>query len=201
MKNVINKLAPALLAWAFIGLGSLQAQTAGYTQYSNSYKVQNWTKGCGGFKSLGGGEFETWVCAGESRVEMRWNNWPQQSRYNQWQGDVMFSSDTQKTAIMQIKSNTGGEAIYIQVTSPGVLRNDAGAVFATGMANTWFRLNSLFNPANGDARAYINGSLKVTRAYKTSDRAWYFKNGTYNNGLPAGHKSTAWFKNITFWVK
>ena len=201
MQNLINKLAPALLAWAFIGFGSLHAQTSGYTQYSSTYNVQNWTSGCGGFKNLGGGEYETWVCSGESRCEMRWANWSKQTHYNQWQGTVMFSSDTQKTAIMQIKSNTGGEAIYIQVQNPGTLRNDNGTVFASGMSGTWFRLNSLFNPSNGDARAYINGSLKVTRTYTTSDRQWYFKNGCYNNGIPSGHKSTAWFKNITFWVK
>ncbi|HZP59138.1 MAG TPA: hypothetical protein VFB27_02360, partial [Opitutaceae bacterium] len=67
----MSKLAPALAAWAFLALGSLHAQTSGYTQYSSTYTVQNWTSGCGGFKNLGGGEFETWVCAGESRVEMR----------------------------------------------------------------------------------------------------------------------------------
>ncbi|HXF09477.1 MAG TPA: carbohydrate-binding domain-containing protein, partial [Desulfuromonadaceae bacterium] len=56
-------------------------------------------------------------------------------------------------------------------------------------------------PVTGDGSLYINGSLKVYRSYPTSDRQWYFKNGTYNNGLPSGHKSTAWFKNIKSWVK
>ena len=177
------------------------APTDGYVQYSANYKVQNWTSGCGGFSDLGGGEFETWVCSGESRVEMRWDDWPNQNQYNQFECDAEFSSDTQQTAIHQIKSNTGGEVIYLQVQNPGTLRNDNGSVFASGMANTWFHINSLFNPANGDGKAYINGSLKVTRSYPTSDRAWYFKNGTYNNGLPSGHKSTAWFKNIKSWVK
>lgn len=202
MQHIIRKLLPAAsVALALMAGASLRAQTSGYTQYSSSYTVQNWTSGCGGFSNLGGGEYKTWVCSGESRVEMRWANWPQQTHYNQWQGTVMFSSDTQNTAIMQIKSNTGGEAIYIQVQSPGTMRNDNGTVFASGMSGTWFRLNSLFNPSNGDARAYINGSQKVTRSYPTSDRQWYFKNGCYNNGIPSGHMSTAWFKNITFWVK
>lgn len=202
MKKMMTPLVPALsLCVLAIGIAGAQAQTSGYTQYSSSYTVQNWTSGCGGFKNLGGGEYEMWVCSGESRVEMRWANWPEQTHYNQFQGTVMFSSDTQNTAIQQIKSNTGGEAIYIQVQSPGTLRNDNGSVFATGMANTWFRLNTLFNPSNGDARAYINGSQKVTRSYPTSDRQWYFKDGVYNNGIPSGHKSTDWYKSITTWVK
>src|SRR3712207_3170488 len=101
---------------------------------------------------------------------------------------------------MQIKSNTGGEPIYIQVSTPGTLRNDNSSTsFASGMAGTWFRLNSLFNPSNGDGKAYINGSLKVSRTMTTSDREWYFKNGTYNNGLPEGGRSTAEFRNVTHW--
>jgi len=198
----MNKVVPAIgVCVLALSLSNAQAQTSGYTQYSSSYTVQNWTSGCGGFSNLGGGEYKMWVCAGESRVEMRWDNWPKQTHYNQFQGTVMFSSDTQKTAIQQIKSNTGGEAIYIQVASPGTLRNDNGSTFASGMANTWFRLNTLFNPANGDARAYINGSQKVTRSYPTSDRQWYFKDGVYNNGIPTGHMSTDWYKSISFWVK
>jgi len=177
------------------------APTDGYVQYNNTYTVQNRTSGCGGFADLGGGEFETWVCSGEERCEMRWADWPNQNQYNQFEMDAMFSSDTQSTAIHQIKSNTGGEPIYLQVNEPGTLRNDNGSDFASGMANTWFHVNSLFNPANGDGKLYINGSLKVTRSYPTSDRSWYFKNGTYNNGLPSGHKSTAWFKNIKSWIK
>jgi hypothetical protein len=143
--------------------------------------------------------FKAWVCAGEERVEQRWANWPSQSTYNQWQGDIRFDSQTQKTCIMQIKSNTGGEPIYIQVTVPGSIRNDNGSVFQTGLAGTWFRLNALFNPSNGDGKAYINGSQKVSRSMPTSDRQWYFKNGTYNNGLPSGGRSTAEFRNVTHW--
>ena len=201
MQNLISKLAPALLAWAFIGSGASGAVTDGFTQYSNTYTVQNWTSGCGGFKDLGGGEYETWVCSGESRVEMRWANWPNQNIDNEFECDAMFDSNTQNTAIHQIKSNTGGEVIYLQVQSPGTLRNDNGTVFASGMAGTWFHINSIFNPATGDASAYINGALKVVRHYPTSDRQWYFKNGCYNNGIPTGGKSTAWFKNIKSWVK
>jgi len=195
-----RKLIPACIGALALAAICAQAQTSGYTQYSSSYKVQNRTSGCGSFSSSGG-VYTCTVCAGEQRVEMRWANWPKQTHYNQFQGTAWFSTGTQKTCIQQIKSDTGGEAIYIQVAAPGTLRNDNGSVFATGMANTWFRLNTLFNPANGDARAYINGSQKVTRSYPTSDRMWYFKNGVYNNGIPTGGKSQSKYKSITFWVK
>ncbi len=198
-RRTSNSVVASLGVCALVSVvSSAQAQTSGYTQYTSSFTVQNRTNGCGGFRSSGG-VWTAWVCAGEQRVEARWRGWPNQNTYNQWQGEVNFTSGTQKTCIMQIKSNTGGEPIYIQVTSPGTLRNDAGSTFATGMANTWFRLNALFNPTTGDARAYINGSQKVTRTMRTSSRDWYFKNGVYNNGIPSGGRSQASFRNITHW--
>ena len=203
MKKMISSLSLSIGALALCTL-SVQAQLGGGTwhSYSSSYTVQNRTSGCGSFSSSGG-IYTCTVCAGEERTEMRWANWPHQSNYNQFQAQGWFSSGTQKTCIHQIKSNTGGEAIYIQVTTPGSLRNDNGSVFMTGMANTWFTLNSFFNPANGDAKAYINGSQKVTRTYTTSDREWYFKNGVYNNGLPSGGKSQSKWQSSSFkfWYK
>ena len=199
MKRMISHLASASLACVAFAVIAHAAPTDGYTRYSPPTPgVQNRTKGCGGF-SNSGGVFKAWVCAGEERVEQRWADWPNQNTYNQWQGDIRFDSKTQKTCIMQIKSNTGGEPIYIQVSTPGSIRNDNGSVFQSGLAGTWFRLNSLFNPKTGDGKAYINGSQKVSRKMTTSDRHWYFKNGTYNNGLPAGGKSTAEFKNVSHW--
>lgn len=174
--------------------------TAGYTQYSSTYNVQNRTDAPLSERfSITNGVFQTTVFAGEERVEMRWANWPNQNTYNQFECDARFDGGTQRTAIHQIKSNTGGEPIYIQVTTPGTIRNDGGTPFASGLANTWFHVNSLFNPTNGDSRLYINGSLKVTRQYSTSSRDWYFKNGVYNNGIPPGGRSRAWFKNIRHW--
>jgi hypothetical protein len=202
MTSIRKLLALATSVGALVIAGrATAAVTDGFTQYSNTYTVQNWTSGCGGFSDLGGGQFKTWVCAGESRVEMRWADWPNQTIDNQFECDAMFDSNTQATAIHQIKSNTGGEVIYLQVQSPGTLRNDNGTVFSTGMSGTWFHINSIFNPSSGDGSAYINGSLKVIRHFATTDRAWYFKNGCYNNGLPTGGVSTAWFKNIKSWVK
>ena len=187
------------LGASFLGAAAAQAQTSGYTRYTNSFTVQNRTRGCGGYRLESGGVHRTWVCAGEERVELRWRNWPNQNVYNQMQLEVNFTPATQRTAITQIKSNTSGEPIYIQVQAPGTLRNDNGSVRLTGMANKWFRLNVLFNPANGDSKAYVNGALMVSRHYPTSGRDWYFKNGTYNNGLPSGGRSEARFRNISHW--
>ena len=176
------------------------APTDGYVQYANSYYVQNWTTNVGSGCTTNSGVVTTVAQYGDSRCELRWSGWPNQNTYNQFEFDAMFDAVTEHTCIHQIKSNTGGEPIYLQVQNPGTLRNDNGSVFASGMAGTWFHVNSLFNPVNGDGRLYINGSLQVTRNYPTASRDWYFKNGCYNNGLPVGGKSTASFKNFKNWV-
>jgi len=194
-----------LFAVAACGLlvGGLNAQpTAGYHTIPDSYYVQNRTSAPLSQRfTVSGGVYTTTVYAGEQRVEMRWNNWPDQTTYNQFEADAMFDGGTQHTAIHQIKSNDGHEPIYIQVDTPGTIRNDNGAVFASGMANTWFHINSLYNPVNGDGRLYINGSLKASVSQPVSSRNFYFKNGCYNNGIPKGGRSRASFKNIKHWVK
>jgi len=208
MKGIVLSVIAALgvctlLLWRpIVEKVAAQSPTTGYHQYTSNFKVQNRTNAPLSERfTSSGGVFTTTVFAGEQRVEMRWDNWPNQNTYNQFECDANFDGRTQRTAIHQIKSNTGGEPIYIQVTTPGSIRNDGGSVFATGIANTWFHINSLFNPVNGDSRLYINGSLKVTRRYNTSSRDWYFKNGTYNNGLPPGGRSRAMFRNIKHWVR
>jgi hypothetical protein len=184
----------------FIAAVAGAAPTDGYVQYANTYTVQNWTTNVGSGYFVSNGIIVTVAQYGDSRCELRWKNWPDQNNYNQFEFDALFDNKTQTTAIHQIKSNTGGEPIYLQVSTPGSIRNDNGSVFLTGMANTWFHVNSFFNPVNGDGRVYVNGQLKVTRSYPTTDRAWYFKNGCYNNGLPPGGISTAFFKNLKNWV-
>ena len=176
--------------------------TDGWTRYSATYGVQNWTEAPLSQRFwFENGIHRTRVYQGESRVEMRWKNWPSQSRDNMWDGDVMFSAGTLKTCIMQIKSNTGGEPIYIQVTTSGTIRNDGeSATLATGLAGQWFNLKASFNPSTGVSRAYLNDVLVKTRQYNTSARDWYFKNGTYNNGRPAGY-SEASFRNIRHWSR
>jgi hypothetical protein len=184
--------------------GAVEAQAAitdGWTRYTSTYTVQNRTNASLGDRfTYSGGIWTTTVFAGEERVEMRWQNWPVQTRDNLWSGDINFDSQTQRTCIMQIKSNTGGEPIYLQVSTPGTLRNDNdGTSLATGMANQWFNWKASFNPSTGVSRGWINDTLVKTRQYNTSARDWYWKNGTYNNGLPSGGRSRAQFRNIQLW--
>jgi hypothetical protein len=180
---------------------SQAAITDGWTRYTSSYTVQNRTSAPLGDRfTYSGGIWTTTVFAGEERVEMRWQNWPVQTRDNLWSGDIWFDGQTQRTCIMQIKSNTGGEPIYLQVSTPGTLRNDNdGTPLATGMANQWFNWKASFNPSTGVSRGWINDNLVKTRQYNTSARDWYWKNGTYNNGLPSGGRSRAQFRNIELW--
>jgi len=138
------------------------------------------------------------------RTEMRWETWPQQTRENMFECDAMFDSGTTHTCIHQIKSDAstgGGEANYIQVNQAGTLRNSVGANFASGIANTWFHINSSFDPATGLHRIWFNGSLKVSGTYANTARDWYFKNGTYSNGIATTARSWAQFKNVKHWVK
>src|SRR5947209_4420316 len=100
----IHCFSPATAVLA-IALGMFRvdaAPTDGYTQYSATFTVQNRTSGCGGFQDLGGGQYKTWVCAGEERTELRWAGWPNQNTYNQFECDAMFDSVSQHTAIHQI---------------------------------------------------------------------------------------------------
>ncbi|WP_282942190.1 CBM35 domain-containing protein [Paenibacillus sp. RC67] len=178
--------------------------TAGWTEIpwdSNSYYVQNRTNAPMSERFwIVNGVYTTRVYSGEERVEMRWNNWADQNKDNMWEADVMFEPGTEKTAIMQIKSNTGGEPIYIQATSNGNIRNNGDSTnIATNMAGKWFNLKCAFNPSTGVGRIWINDVLVKTRQYNTSDREWYFKNGTYNNGISDGNYSEAHFKNIRVW--
>jgi len=192
--DIRSVMAGAILGMALFGAVTAEAQTSGYTQYANCFTLPVVQPGtCSGF-SLVNGVYTMWTCDG-TRVEMRWCNWPVQTAYNQWQGDVLFTSASQKTCIMQIKSNTGGEPIFIQVYTPGTLRNDNGSVFVSGISDKWFRLSALYNPVNGDARAYINGSQKVVRSVVSSSRDWHFMNGVN------GGSGKASFRNMSTWKK
>ncbi|WP_088833790.1 CBM35 domain-containing protein [Paenibacillus tyrfis] len=180
--------------------------TAGWTEIpwdTNSYFVQNRTKAPMSERFwIENGVYTTRVYAGEERVEMRWNSWTDQNKDNMWEADVMFEPRTEKTAIMQIKSNTGGEPIYIQATADGNIRNNGDSTnIATNMAGSWFNLKCAFNPATGVGHIWINDVLVKTRQYNTTDREWYFKNGTYNNGISKGNYSEAHFKNLRMYRK
>jgi hypothetical protein len=177
--------------------------TAGFKQYTASYKVQNWTDAPLNQRfTITDGVYNINVHSGERRVEMAWDRWSNQGTEHMWSADVLLDSGSTRTAIMQIKSNSSGEPIYIQVyDTKGDLRNDGGGTVATNMYGTWFHMNCAFNPATGVGRVWINGNLVFTRQYKKGGSGWYFKNGAYNNGLPSGARTSVHFRNITLWTK
>lgn len=177
----------------------LAAPPSGWTELDLDYKVQNWTEAPIGQRfTARDGQFRTEVRAGESRVEMRWEDWPDQGKEHMFTADVRIERGSTRTAIMQIKSNEDGEPIYIQIfNTSGDLRNNGdGTSIARGMYERWFNLKAAFNPRTGLARAWIDDTLVKTRQYRTGTSGWYFKNGTYNNGLPEGGRSIAHFRNI-----
>lgn len=141
----------------------------------------------------------TWtnVCSGEQRTELRWQTWAHQDVTNIEDYDMMFDSDTQRTAVSQIKSNTGGEAVYLQVTDPGIIRQDnEHHSLVEGIDGQWHHWTILYNPSTGYGEIWYDYSFLESIQHSIGSFDWYFKNGTYNNGLPDGHCSTAYFENF-----
>jgi hypothetical protein len=202
-------------------LGRAHAQTNGFTPISDSYSVQypsNCTNVSERF-TASNGVYTCWVygddspaacCSGTGpRTEMRWQTWPNQTVANQFVFDEMFSAGTQNTCIHQIKSDNkgdgtgGGEAIYLQVNQPGTLRQSVGANFASGIAGTWFHINSLYDPVTGVGKLYYNGTLVYSTTsygpYPNGD--WYFKTGTYDNGMPTNAEAWVQIENVVHLVQ
>ncbi|HUC85100.1 MAG TPA: hypothetical protein VL970_07905, partial [Candidatus Acidoferrales bacterium] len=126
---------------------------------------------------------------------------------NQFAFDETFSAGTQETCIHQIKSDnkgdgSGGEAIYLQVNTPGTLRQSVGKDFATGIAGTWFHINSEYNPSTGVMNLWYNGSLVYTQTgFVWPNGNWYFKTGVYDNGMPSSAEAWVQIKNVVHWVQ
>jgi hypothetical protein len=210
-----------VLAAGVIGLGCVVAQgataatqadpTAGLTQYTDTYKVQQPfnVPVSARFSVTAGPEYNAWILKGDKpfkqgsgtgpRTEMRWStDWSQTE--HQWSADVLVDSGTQGAAIMQVKGATGGEAIYLNVHDNGNVYNSVNNTpLAKNLWGTWFHVNADFNPANGTVHVWINGTLVLTTHYSApASKVWYFKNGVYNT---TAAKAEAHFKNITFWKK
>jgi hypothetical protein len=183
-----------------------RAPTAGLTKYSDTYKVQQpYDLPVSARFSVTAGVYNTWVLKGDKplspgsgtgpRTEMRWNtNWTRVE--HMWDGDVLVDPGTENTCIMQIKSNTNGEPIYV-VVKGGNLYHGSGNLVAHNVVGHWFHLTTDFNPTTGTGHIWVNGVLVFTR-HVTNPLSvqYYFKNGVYNL---AGAKSSTHFRNITFW--
>ena len=187
-------------------VGNASAATdphAGFTQYTDHFKLQNRThRSQSQVFSTTNGVININVHSGEQRVEMAWSRWPNQKDHL-WSGDILIDRGSQRTAIMQVKNNALGEPIYIQIyDANGDLRNDGGGTIARNMYGRWFHLDAEYNPATGVGHVWIDGNLVYTRNYKTGNGdGWYFKNGAYNNGLPSGGVTSVHFRNIQTFTK
>jgi hypothetical protein len=219
MSKVTKFLIAIVSAFIFM-LGSAQAQTNGFYQIPDSYSVQYPSNVTLSQRFTVTNNMYTCWCYGtdsptaqtsntRTRCEMRWETWPNQTVANQFAFDEQFSAGTEDTCVHQIKSDDrgsglgGGEAIYLQVNQPGTLRQSVGANFASGIANTWYHINSIYNPATGAAELYFNGSLvySTTSYGPYPDGDWYFKTGAYDNGFPSNAEAWVQIKNVVHWVQ
>lgn len=134
----------------------------------------------------------------DGRTEMRWDNFNDQGVDHMFDADVMVEAGSNQTCIMQVKSNTSGEAVYMQVFSPGEVRwgSQSGSVMIANAYGTWFNLKAAYNPKTRQARVWINNVLKRTATHGQAAQDWYFKNGTYGtSGVSKAH-----FRNIKLWT-
>ncbi len=205
-------LSAYTLCFALFALAQTRAApTDGLVQYSDTFTVQKpydlnisdrfSVTDVGGIL-----QYNCWINHGDHplypgsptapRTEMRWNtNWTTTERM--WEADVMIDPGSDGTAIQQIKSNSGFEPIYINVHNNGNLYNDGGStVLASNITGKWFHLLCAYNPQTGIGRAWINGTLVVTRSDPHPlSTVWYFKNGTYGTkGTSRTH-----YQNVKFW--
>jgi hypothetical protein len=180
---------------------------AGLAEYTDTYNVQHpYDLSASDRFSVTGEVYNTWILQGDKahspssatgpRTEMRWaSNWS--GGEHLWEADVLIDPGTEHTCIMQVKSNTAGEAIYINVRYGGNLYNGTHTLLATAMWGKWFHLASAYNPTTGRAGVWINNTLVDSgTSVHPAGTQWYFKNGVYNLD---GAKAQAHFKHIRMW--
>jgi hypothetical protein len=180
--------------------------TTGLTQYHDTYKVQQpYNLPVSARFSVTTAVYNTWVLKGDKplsrgsktgpRTEMRWlTDWTRTE--HMWDGDVLVDPGTEGTCIMQIKSDTNGEPIFV-VVKGGNLYHGTNTLVAHNVVGHWFHLTTDFNPATGTGHIWVDHVLVFTRHVNNPIKVvYYFKNGVYSL---SGAKSSTHFRNITFW--
>jgi hypothetical protein len=217
MKNIPIGVMVVLGAGVLLSANA-GAQTNGFVQIPDSYTVQKpWNLPLSDRFSASNGVYTCWVYGTDQpfqegnttgpRTEMRWETWTNQTVANQFAFDEMFSAGTQNTCVHQIKSDdkgdgSGGEAVYLQVNQPGTLRESVNPNFASGIAGTWYHINSIYDPSSGNAELYYNGSLVFsTTGFTWPNGNWYFKTGVYDNGMPTNAEAWVQIKNVVHWLQ
>jgi ricin-type beta-trefoil lectin protein len=191
--------------------------TCGWTQYSAGYGVQKpYDLPLSSRFSWSNGVFTMWVYGTDKpfssgsgtgpRTEVRVDTWAQQTRENMLEADVMLITSV-KYCLFQVKSNTNGEPVYLQVADPGypagTIRQGGGTeILATPGVNNWFHLNASFNPATGARGVWINGVRKLGNGGPNSARDFYFKFGVYDNiSGSTSDLSKDSYKNVKYWIR
>src|SRR6185369_15842508 len=117
----------AITCLSLLAIGKAQAAlTDGFTQISPGYSVQHpYDLNTSDRFTVVNGVYTCWVYDTDKpfstgtttgpRTEMRWDTWADQNTANQFEADALFDAGTSHTCIHQIKSNTDGEALYLQV--------------------------------------------------------------------------------------
>jgi hypothetical protein len=214
MRRLVIAFAAAMATAAVVAGGAAaqaattpKSPTAGLTKYKDDFNVQHpYNLPQSARFSSSGGVYSCWILKGDKplykgsrtgpRTEMRWQaNW--RSGEHMFDADVLVDPGTEGTAIMQVKSNTKGEPIYL-VVQHGDLYHGTGTRIATGVVGHWFHLTVDYNPSAGVAHVWLNNQLIFTRRVSGQGAQYYFKNGVYN--IKGSRSETHW-KNITFWKK
>jgi hypothetical protein len=201
----------AVVLW-FAAPYALRAQslTAGWSEYPDTFEVQKpYNLPVSDRFSDSGGVYTCWIQPSDKpfktgtdtgpRTEMRWQTWSNQKLGHMFEADVMYDPGTNHTCIFQVKSNSSGEAVYLQVATNGDLRQSTGTPFLKDYAGKWFHLNATYEPSTGSGRVWIDGEQKWSGSHNNSSD-WYFKNGTYCNGMTSGTVSRSHYKNIKHWI-
>jgi hypothetical protein len=207
-KPILPFLGCALL----LAAAALRAQspTDGFVMYQDTFQVQKpWNIDLAQRFEHKDSIYSCWVYHADKgyspetptsgRTEMRWSTWADQNIEHMWEADMMYETGTAHTCVMQVKSNTGGEAMYMQVFSPGDLRlfgADGAVVFPSGYGK-WFNMKVAYDPKSSTGRVWIDNVLKQTHRNGSNPKNWYFKNGTYG----AESFSKSHYKNFKMWVK
>ena len=191
--------------------------TDGWTSYSAGYYVQKpYNLSLSERFSVSNGVMTFWVYGNDQpfssgsatgpRTEARVDTWAQQTRENMFEADVMLQTSV-KYCLFQVKSNTAGEPVYIQVADPGypagTIRQGGGTtILGTVGLNTWFRLHASYNPATGARGVWINGVRKLGNGGASSARDHYFKFGVYDNiSGTTSDLSKDSFRNVRYWIR
>jgi Alginate lyase len=211
MRRPVIALAAAMAVATAVTVGTTaqaataKSPTSGLTRYSDTFKVQHpYNLPESARFSAVGGVYSAWIVKGDKgfskgtktgpRTEMRWSaNWT--SGEHMFDADVMIDPGTEGTAIMQVKSNTKGEPIYL-VVQKGNLYHGTNTRIATGVVGHWFHLTVDYNPSAGVAHVWVDNNEVFTRKVAGKGGTYYFKNGVYNI---SGARSQTHWRNITFW--